>query len=87
MAHYDINYSIHTLVSFLSPLSSPSPTPLPLVRKILQYSVQVESVGVEKVEERLKLYEKLGDLCCNLAIFTSAVKFYGQQVSWYECGW
>lgn len=50
------------------------------IRKILQYKVQVESVGVEKVEERLRLYEKLGDLCCSLAVYTAAVKFYGEQL-------
>ena len=36
---------------------------------------------MEDVGERLRLYDKLGDLCCSLAAYTAAVKFYGEQVS------
>lgn len=36
---------------------------------------------VEAVETKLKLYDKLGDLCCSLKAYLAAIKFYGQQVS------
>ena len=50
------------------------------VRKVLQYSSEVEDVEADEVEKKLKLYDRLGDLCCSLRAYTAAVKFYGQQV-------
>lgn len=52
------------------------------MRKVIHYSVEMEGLGVERVEEKMRLCEKLGDLCCSesLKAFPAAMKFYGQQV-------
>ena len=56
------------------------------VRKVIHYSVEMEGLGVERVGEKMRLCEKLGDLCCSesLKAFPAAVKFYGQQVCVYR---
>lgn len=51
-----------------------------LVRKVIHYSLEVEAMGVEKVEEKMKICEKLGDMCCSIQAFPAAIKFYKQQV-------
>ena len=50
------------------------------VRKILHISVEVEGVSVERVGEKMHLYDKLGDLCCSVKAYQAATKFYSQQV-------
>ena len=37
-------------------------------------------MGVERAAEKMRLYEKLGDLCCIVKAFSAAIKFYGKQV-------
>ena len=52
-----------------------------VVRKVLQYSSEVENLTEpDEMERKLWLYEKLGDLCCFLKAYSAAVGFYGQQV-------
>lgn len=48
-------------------------------RKIIYYGEKVD--GEVKVSEKLKIYEKLGDLCCQVKAHSAALNFYGQQVS------
>ena len=50
---------------------------------ILYYMAEVEksSDGEDgTLENKARLYDKLGDLCCGLKAYSSAVKFYGKQV-------
>ena len=54
---------------------------LDAVRKVVHYSLEMEALGVERAEEKMRLCEKLGDLCCSLRAFPAAIKFYEQQVS------
>ena len=51
------------------------------VRLILHYSQQVESKGAGYSREKATLYERLGDLCCDVKAYSPALKFYGKQVS------
>lgn len=52
-----------------------------VVRKVLYYSLEAEKKGTEQqAREKAALYDKLGDLCCELKAFPGAVKFYGKQV-------
>ena len=56
-----------------------------VVRKVLQYSSEVEDMtDPDETEIKLKLYEKLGDLCCSLKAYPAAISFYGQQVEQYR---
>ena len=52
-----------------------------IVRKVVHYSLEMEALGVEKAEEKMKMCEKLGDLCCTIKAFPAAIKFYEQQVN------
>ena len=54
---------------------------LTAVRKVLHYSLEMEALGVEKADEKMKMCEKLGDLCCSVKAFPAATKFYKQQVN------
>jgi orotidine-5'-phosphate decarboxylase len=57
-----------------------------VVRKVLQCSSEVEDMlDPDETEMKLKLYEKLGDLCCSLKAYPAAIGFYGQQVLWQFC--
>ena len=51
-----------------------------VVRKVLQHSAEVENTDLEETEAKLKLCEKLGDLCCHLKAYSEAIRFYKQQV-------
>ena len=56
-----------------------------VVRKVFQYSSEVEDMtDPDETEMKLKLYEKLGDLCCSLKAYPAAISFYGQQVHVYS---
>ena len=52
-----------------------------VVRKVVHYSLEMEALGMERVEEKMKMCERLGDLCCTVRAFPAAIKFYEQQVS------
>ncbi|KAL5466879.1 hypothetical protein EMCRGX_G031036 [Ephydatia muelleri] len=54
------------------------------VRKVIKYREEVEEVGMDRVNERLQLLEKLGDLCSNLGAYPSAILYYEQQLSLAE---
>ena len=54
------------------------------VRKVMKYRKEVEEVGMDRVNDRLQLLEKLGDLCCNLGAYPSAIHYYEQQLSLAE---
>ena len=64
-----MSWKFYTLVSLL-----------PTVRKVIHYSLEMEGVGAERAEEKMKMCEKLGDLCCSIKAFPAAIKFYKQQV-------
>ena len=51
------------------------------VRKVMRYSPEMEGLGVEKAEEKMKLCEKLGDLCCSVKAYFAAIRYYEQQVN------
>ncbi len=48
------------------------------MRRILSYTLEVESKDDSK--GKVHIYEKLGDLCCKIKSYSSAIKFYGKQV-------
>ena len=50
------------------------------VRKVIHYSLEMEALSVEKAQEKMKMCDKLGDLCCSIKAFPAAIKFYEQQV-------
>lgn len=50
------------------------------MRKVIHYSLEMEALSVEKAQEKMKMCEKLGDLCCSIKAFPAALKFYEQQV-------
>ena len=55
------------------------------VRKVIHYSLEMEALSVEKAQEKMKMCEKLGDLCCSIKAFPAAIKFYEQQVLICTC--
>lgn len=52
-----------------------------VVRKVLYYSLEAEKRSTKQAREKAALYDKLGDLCCELKAYPAAMKFYGKQVS------
>ena len=53
------------------------------MRKVVYHSLEMEALGAEKREEKMKMCDRLGDLCCSIKAFPAAIKFYEQQVSNY----
>ena len=48
---------------------------------MVYYSLEMEALGTERREEKMKMCDKLGDLCCSIKAFPAAIKFYEQQVN------
>ena len=50
----------------------------------MHYSLEMEALGGGRAGEKMRMCEKLGDLCCLIKACPAAIKFYEQQVS--TCG-
>ena len=46
----------------------------------MYYEMEVEGVGGDVVQDKMELYDKLGDLCCSVNAFSAAIQFYGKLV-------
>ena len=68
-------------ISNASPVLGLLPHIYIIVRKVVYYSLEMEALGAEKTEEKMKMCDKLGDLCCSIKAFPAAIKFYEQQVN------
>ncbi len=54
------------------------------VRKVLYCRSEAESLGGNRTDEKMGLYERLGDMCCRLKAYRAAIAFYGKLLSLAE---
>lgn len=73
-------YSLCTLNSAIGIVSAVCTMYILVVRKIVHYALEVGRLCEDEVEERMRIYDKLGDLCCGVKAYTAAIEFYGKLV-------